>query len=444
MFAHRRSDRGSILLIAVVLVVVVMGMAGAYLVVAGAQSDRVVRDEERGRARLAAEAGIDHVRVALLALVDPQAVDPTAAWDAVLDSDSSTPSWADGVPTPDGSYTVRVSDNDDGDGLFTADSDNTVLLEAVGYGPRQGEDGEGHVIRCIVTLEVHDPTSNFAILTGGDLDISGSQVTDGTLGSVHTNEDLTLQGDAEISQTATASATATQIGATVSVGGQFQADRPLRPIAPVDPAAYRPDANWILTADGRVIEGATGMQLFDFDAVARGVSASYNGFTWTARTGWRTESSGWVDGMYYIEGDFFFTQGGTATDPWAVTLVAEGSIGMDGNPYLRPYYNDTELLVAGEDIYAHGTGTGALMEGLVLAHEQIRFDGNITFTGRIVAESAKNTADSLNPHALNPLLSQFGGSVHITYDGGLTRSLVTDFRLPVRSWQEDLVTNAGR
>lgn len=444
MLDLRRPHRGSILLIAIVLIIVVLGMAGSYLVVANVQSRRTAEGVERSRARAAAESGIDHMRVHLLALVAPDALDPAAAWDAVLASNQGTPEWAEGVATPDGSYSVRVADNDDGDGDAETDSDYTVVLEATGYGTSLGADGEGHVIRCVVTLRVNDPTANFAILTGGDLEIWGDQITDGGLGSVHTNEDLVLQGDADISQSATASATATEIGETTSVGGTFAADRPLVAIPPVDPTVYRARADWVLTSDGRVLEGATGVQLFSFPAVARGASASYNGFTWSARTGWRTESSGWVDGMYYIEGDLFFTQGGTETDPWAVTLVAEGSIGMDGHPYLRPYYNDTELLVAGEDIYAHGTGTGALMEGLILAHEQIMFDGNITFTGRIIAESAENTPGSLNPHALNPLQSAFGGSVHVTYDGGLTRSLVSDFRLPVRSWQEDLVTNAGR
>lgn len=440
--ALRRRDRGSVLLIAVILVVVAMGLAGAYLVVAGVQSKRVVGEMGRGRAQAAAEDGIDHMRVYLLSIVDSAGADPTMSWDSVLSTNGGTPSWATDVQTPEGGYTVRVADNDDGDGDFTIDSDDTVVLESRGHVETGGEESDSHVIRCIVHLEVHDPTAAFAILTGGDLLLTGDEVVDGTLGGVHTNEDLTLQGRASVSESASASATTTVVGDATQVGGDLLADRPIVAIAPVVPADYRADADYILTSDGRMLDGATGMVLFDFSARAPGGPApAYQGFLWGARSGWSTATSGWVDGMYYVEGNIRFEHGGTDTDPWVVTLVAEGSIQMHGNPYLRPYYNSTELFVAGADVFAVGTGTNAEIEGEILAHEQVCLDGNITFAGRIVAESAENTPGSLNGRATNPLLSIIGGNVHVTYDGNMSRSLVTDFRLPVLSWQEELHTN---
>lgn len=446
----RRIDRGGALLIAIILVIVVLGMAAAYLVVVNTQARRVREGEDRARSKAAAEVGIDHMRTHLLSVVDATGVDPTQPWSSVLATDHGTPAWATQVATPDGSYTVRVTDNDDGDGNDLDDSDATVLLESTGYGTAQGPLGDGHVIRCIVTLEVHDPTADFAILTGGDLDIYGDEAVGGTLGAVHTNEDLTLQGSANIAQSATASATTSRVGDHVSVGGELLANRPVVPIAPVVPADYRPHANFVLTADGRVLDGATGVQVYTFVVPPRGRGGPapappgpYNGFTWSPSTGWTTATSGWVDGMYYIEGDVSFNHGGTDTTPWRVTLVAEGDIQMQGNPYLRPFFHEAELFVAGGDVYARGTGTNAEIEGLILAHEQVDLDGNITFSGRVVAEAAENSAGSLIDRRANPLLSMFGGSVRVTYNGGLDRSLVTEYRLPVRSWSEDLVTNAG-
>lgn len=450
MHARTRGNRGSALLIAVLLVIVTAGLAGAYLAVSGIQAARVMEGADMGRARCAAEAGIDHMRVHLLSLVDPEAEDPALAWDGVLQTNDGTPAWAVEVPTAEGSYTVRVLDNVDGDGDLLDESDGIVVLEATGYG---APDGASIVVRATVTLEKNDPTDNFAILTGGDLDIYGDETVDGTLGSVHTNEDLTLQGSAGVSRDATASGSATVTGDGVEVGGALQADRFPIPIEPVVPAEYRPDATFILTSDGRVLDGPTGVALYDFGTSpgpdrgpgigAVGVAMPYNGLLWTTRGGWTTTTSGWVDGLYYVEGDIRFQHGGTSSDPWKVTLVAEGDISMEGNPYLEPYFNETELFVAGGDVYARGTGANAVLEGLILAHEQIDLDGNILFSGRMVAESAENSPGSAVDDGANPLLSSFGGNVVVTYNGGLSRSLTTEYRLPIRSWEEGMTSNEG-
>mgnify|MGYP001618689386 FL=1 len=563
MLALRRTDGGSILIIAIVLVVVIMGMAGSYLVISNVQSHRVSEQVESDRARTAAEDGIDHMRTYLLSLVDTDSADPASQWDSVLATSGGTPDWADSVETTEGSYTVRLLDNDDGDGNLLDDLDGTVLMEAVGYGTKQGARGTAHVIRCIVVLEVNDPTDNFAIITGGNLEIFGNEIVDGSLGNVHTNANLTLQGSASIAHDATASGTTTVVGDAATVGDDLLANEAIVPIAPVVPADYRPYANFILTSDGRVLDGTTGVELFNFTPTvsslpsARGdrrvavlpdgrmtlygsgfgmpndrnsnngygnsgggvsggtppgqtdttttgdgstttttgdgstttttgdgstttggtttttttgdgstttspgnsggsdgttgppadngggnQSLSYNGFTWSSTNGWSTETSGWVDGMYYVEGDITFNHGGTADAPWDVTIVAEGSISTQGNPYLNPFFNDSELFVAGEDVYMRGTGSNSVVEGLILAHEQVSLDGNITFSGRIVAESGVNVDGSQVDINSDPLGSDFGGSVHVTYNGYMPRSFVSEYRLPVRSWQEDVPSNS--
>lgn len=443
MLGKTRGNGGSALIVAVILVIVTVGLAGSYLVVSGVEGRRMTEAVAQEEARDAAERGIDHMRVHLLSLVDPEAEDPVAAWDAVLATDDGTPAWAVDVPTGQGSYTVRVLDNDDGDGDPWADDDGLVVLQSIGT----GVEGDSLVIEASVLVERHDPTEGFAILTGDDLLIYGNEVVDGTLGRVHANGDMALSGDASISRDASASGEARVIGESVTIGGSLIENRQPVTIKPVTPADYRPLAASVLTADGRVLDGATGVVVADLSSPPGGgridaevitlVVSTFNGFTWNSRTGWTTTTGGWVNGTYYVEGGLTMNHGGTSTTPWAVTIVAEGDIVIQGNPYLRPYLNETELFVAGGDVCARGTGTNAEMEGLILAHEEVSLDGNITFAGRVVAEAALNTAHS----PVDSMASMFGGSVIIEYDGDLTRSLTTSYRLPVKSWSEGLETS---
>ncbi len=98
----------------------------------------------------------------------------------------------------------------------------------------------------------------------------------------------------------------------------------------------------------------------------------------------------------------------------ARALVAEGNIVMQGSPYLEAFFNEAELLVAGGDVYARGTGANDEIDGLILAHEQVDLSGNILLHGRILAESAVNSAESPVGADPSPLLSQVGGNVLVT------------------------------
>lgn len=437
--AHRH--RGSILLVSLILVVVVLGLSGSYLVVTESLSARVREAFHQNAARAAAETGIDHARVYLLSLVDvTDWVDPVRSWDAVLATRGGVPDWsAGGVPMAASSYSVRILDNDDGDGNRLADADRTVVIESIGT-----SEGEECGLRVIVTIEVDDRTTGFAIVTGGDLLLYGNQATLGRAGSVHTNADLEVRGSVEVAQRASASGETTAIGGAYTTegvrGGPLHDNERIVPIAPVEPSAYRPYADRILGRTGQVRDGRTGLVLFDFRVARRG--ASYDGLSWSAGGGWTTVSVGpWRDGLYYVEGDFRANHGGAPGRPWRVTIVAEGNIRTFGNPVLAPYFRGAELFVAGEDVYLRGTGSGAEIEGIILAHEQVDLDGNIAFRGRIVAESAVNTPGSAVNNPADPLGCSLGGSVSITYDGKMPRSLTTSYRIPIKSWQEDLRVN---
>ncbi len=438
------SNRGTILIIAIVLVIVIMGLSAAMLVTSHALTARSVEMESIDRSKAVAEEGIDLARVHLLSLVDPRnSDDPAAAWDAVLASDGGVPEkFRGGVTTREGSYAVRIVDNEDGDGDPTMDQDMLVIVESTGTAA-----GQGRTIRAVVRVEPYDPTENFAILTEDSLYIWGNQTTDGTLANVHTNKDLYVWGSPDIGGVASASENTWGWGDYKTEGGTAQgplhANSPVVPIPPVQVAAYRPKMEYVLTRDGRALD-RSGMTIFQADA-ERWWIRDFRGMQWTP-WGWYTQhGSNPQDGSYYIEGDFWFTGGGRRERPWNVTIVAEGYINGFGNPVMTPRFGD-ELLVSGGDLWLFGTGglggpntDVAEMQGIILSHRSVSLNGNVSLHGRIVAEANR---DGLPEWWSWGLPSYFGGNIQVTYDGGLRRSLTTSYRIPVKSWQEELITNA--
>lgn len=438
------SERGAILIIAVILVVVTVGLAAAMLVAANALTERAIERASIDRARDLAEEGIDLARLHLLSLIDPRNFDdPAAAWDEVLASEGGVPArFRGGVTTKEGSYAIRVVDNEDGDGDLTIDRDMMVIVESTGTAA-----GQGRTIRAVVRCEPYDPTAEFAILTEDNLYIWGNQTTDGTLANVHTNKNLYVWGSPDIHGIASASEQAWGWGNYRTEGGTVNGplhdNSPVVPIPPVEVAAYRSKMEYVLTRDGRVLDG-NGRVLWQADQ-QQYWRTDFRGIQWSP-WGWYTHhGSNPQDGSYYIEGNFWFTGGGRSGRPWNATIVAEGYISGFGNPIMTPRFGN-ELLVSGGDLWLHGTGwfggpnsDAAEMQGILLSHRSVSLSGNVSLRGRVVAEANR---DGLPDWWWWGLTSYFGGSVRITYDGGVTRSLTTSYRIPVKSWQEELVTNA--
>jgi hypothetical protein len=138
---------------------------------------------------------------------------------------------------------------------------------------------------------------------------------------------------------------------------------------------------------------------------------------------WSAASSTWsfvnsnVSGTYYVETDADISGPGTAPSPVTLTVIAEGSIDVGGNTFLTPH--TTELLfVAGVDLSLNGGGASGDIDtqGQVLVHEQVAIGGSPFLAGQLIIENATNTPGS--PVTDNTI----GGSVHITYDGGLGSS----------------------
>lgn len=287
-----------------------------------------------------------------------------------------------------------------------------------------------------------------AILTDGDLYISGNPLIDGIQGSAHANGDVTVSGNPDTEGFVSASgdwdATGNPtFGDTENSGG----GRPPREIPIIDPRENYFMSQYDLCPDGSVRTGpaytgpeppnggatpCTGTFLADADGT------EYRGFKMTgtdasAGTKWDYGGNQGYDGVYYIyQGSV--TVGGNPGDPgnpWEVTMFAEasaagsepnhcphtgGDIQVSGNPLLRAHTTAYPLhLIAGRDLEVAGNPSAGETnyEGALAAHEQFNVSGNPRINGAILAN---DYCDSPSSPVAEPEI-EVSGNAHITYNG---------------------------
>ncbi len=127
---------------------------------------------------------------------------------------------------------------------------------------------------------------------------------------------------------------------------------------------------------------------------------------------------------------------GTAANPLQVTILATGSIEMQGNPniisnlrnvltpFLPPFVQVDFLLVSVEDIFLNGATDGAQrFDGICYAGEQVNLSGNGAIQGQIIAYSNSNVTGSavqgpLNGPSADPDMSTITGHFTLTLNNG--------------------------
>jgi hypothetical protein len=106
-----------------------------------------------------------------------------------------------------------------------------------------------------------------------------------------------------------------------------------------------------------------------------------------------------------------------------LTIIAEGSIEISGNPKLTP--DNVELLfVTDRDLKISGNLTIALAEGQMLVHEQLQISGNPVLLGQIVVEDADDEDDTVTE-------SRISGNPMMIYNGD-----VGSAKFRVVGWRE--------
>lgn len=142
-------------------------------------------------------------------------------------------------------------------------------------------------------------------------------------------------------------------------------------------------------------------------------------------------------------------------DRWRMSAIVFGSIDFSGNPIYGPASPTFQVLyVSGRDIEMSGTvgaghgnqdqcpdmsagsdclaapGNPAGYEGLIMAHEEIHYSGNVTVSGLIIAEDAADCADVQQNE------SEATGSVQVHYDCNNPQDPWGNRSVQLTAWEE--------
>lgn len=347
--------------------------------------------------------------------------------------------------TGDDGYYVRMVDNFDepAANALGADTDRTVRIIALGRtGTTLGVDGSG-AMRQIEAMVGVTPQVDCAIVSRGDLQISGNPQVQGSQGCVHTNRSTLINGSPNFSTQPTSSSTMTITGGSAQLNGNPLTPAPNHPSAPIPSInvlnfngtnlaqAVTEAGGYILHWNGQVTRGGTVTCTFsspNFCTVAApaisvmcgGACPNIDGapFPWEFAGGTPTpkwQFSGNAAGPnrpFFVEGWVNINGSpGSATTPWRTTIVALNTIDVSGTPYIAPFNPlfqpaptttwaamtpaakalENMLFVSGNDIGLGGNAGVAGEPGIILAHQQIKYNGNPTINGMTIAEDAGRT-----------------------------------------------------
>ena len=276
-------------------------------------------------------------------------------------------------------------------------------------------------------------SGNFGILVGGALNAAGNFSLLGDCGSIHVNGDFQISGDPTISQNATCSGYL-DIPGNPDIGGVAEGYVDEQYIPPVIPSAYLPIAEYVLKSNGDIYSG-------DAHASGAGIflaNEEYRGWKWGGEEKWEYISHDAYDGAYYVEADAIISSNaGTPSERWRAAIIAEGSISISGELQMEVYtssivvmgetLSSNMLFVAGGDLEISGNPEQIFI-GHMLCHEQIKFNGNSTLVGSVIAEDAVD----IDGYASENTLS---GEFSVTYDGSNPPFLGAGDHMEVLSWR---------
>lgn len=400
-------ERGFVLPLALIVLIVLASLTGALLAV-GSTESQVSSNHLRGtQAYFLAEAGLED---ALNTLRD-SAVTITSA-PATL---TSLPGLSGASPTlaAFGSYTVE----------YQRLGGSTVRVVST------GRTASGSATKTLTAVFSNAFAIDAAIVAGTNFSIGGNAVVNGTCGNVHSNGDLSVSGSPSVGGSLTATGAYVDTG-HAAIGGTAGGGQPAKAVPTIIPSSFLASAKTTVPANQIFQLKSNGQVLDGYDSMVQTVAsgATYRGWRYTAGTPatWAVIGDTGYDGTYYVEGNATISGNpGTASTPWAASVIATGSILVSGSPEMNTHLPDT-LFVSGLDVQISGSPTLGF-NGLVAAHEQVSISGNMTLNGFIVAEGASSTSGTVTQNA-------FGGSPTITFTCGAITPPGLAGTLTVVSW----------
>jgi cytoskeletal protein CcmA (bactofilin family) len=437
-----RSEKG-VALIIVMLLLAVMSALTTALSMSG-QTEVAMASNEMfyAGARAAAEAGLnratEHLNdVNTLNLLAGADNDPNATAD-----NGRVPTIGNGPFTLNNqyTYTLQILDDDDAS-LYTSalsggqlaqmqenndprvSSNDRLILRATGIGPRNTRVVVQRVLQSVATANVTTTTTttiaNPALLVDGDLNLNGSLEIHGKRGNVHANGNIIGNVSGEITGDITATGT---VDDRLDPNGMKAGNMPPIAVPEIRAADYKNLADFILKADGSVINTATNLP-----CVLCPTGWTYSGGTWSSSGGMPTSAT------YYVEGPV--SMHGTGNHPLtAISVIAEGSITITGNGKFKPENTSKIQFVTNGDFVSNADANDPLdVDGQVMVREQLKLQGGFDFQGRVMVknkDSASNVYDAVtNPHGRRGAnlesANDVNGTVEIEYNGTLDDIVTT-------------------
>lgn len=442
----RRNREGSAILVALVVVMMVVALGGAYLGmnVTNAQTASAARAIDQ--AQHIADAALDQARRFLFVYRDLGtwpwhdilqynagfSTDPREIRDAAMQAIRSggaggtvasiwpeapvpanrtvpaSPATVFGVHTLYGKgawYTVVRNNPEDPNPLVDTDDVLIVIVIAT------MRDGEQRAIEARVRFDPPAFTPQGAVLSNGSLKIGGS-VTITTSGGaasadVFVNANGLIEGDGVTIDGKVAATGSIAVEGSPRIRDGTAPGSPRVDLPVVDLEACRSKATHIFRNDG-VVTDAYGTPLG---------STPWNGFKF-AGGNWSTTGGSPPPGAYFFETDLSISGNGTFRN----TFVATGSITISGTPTQKPDitpFLEGVSFLAGGDIKMTGN---AETTGFVIAREQLFFRGNIR-----IRDGGAISLDEFDHSSTVSTTSEFENSIEgnptITYRGGVSTFL---------------------
>ncbi len=436
-----RSERGVALIIVLLLFAVMAGLTTGLALNGQTEITMASNETFYAGARAAAEAGMNRAIEQILA--------DTAA---NLLTTGAVPVIGNGPfdLTDQYAYRFEIVDDDDpalypaaltaaqlaqmGENGDAADDANTrMILRCIGTGPR------GTIVtlaRVLQSTEIPDLPetntilSNPAIMTNGDLSMSGNVMVLGSRGNVHANGNI-----AGSSGTVTGDITATgTVADGLDPNGLKAGGMPPISVPEIKASDYLNLADYIMTDAGTILIASTGVACSGMGAGACPTGWSFSGGTWRASGAMPST------GTYYVQGSAEVHGTGKSSGFTALSIIAEGSIKITGNGKFKPENGAGIQFVTNGDFELGGTADAddsVDMDGQIMVREQMKIYGNSKFQGRVMVENRDGATNAYNA-STNPngrrgsstaADNSLAGNMTVTYNGSLG-DIETEITIP--------------
>jgi hypothetical protein len=376
------NDRGVVLPLTLIVLVVLASLVTALLAL-GVTEPQISANLLRSQQAIGlAEAGLER---AVAHFQDPanKSVVDTAC--VALPCGSGGTLWQDVALAGQGTYTVT----------WRPIAFATILVES--RGTTGGALMAERTVRVVLTTQYD---SRYAILAR-KVEAGGHGRVLGSLGLIHGNEEVELNGSSWVDQTATtagstcAGCDARHVGNAPGSG----AGRPEQSIPSISPASLLPRADFVFGDDAIPLPtgatGCTSAAVIPKDQIyVRAENRCVSFVTDPRFLGWapKPRSAGsWSysgvttppNGTFYASGEIRLQASpGTAGSPWEATLVA-ASVDIQGHPTIQPYLRD--LLIVSNRVEINGTGGDASLRGAIVASGEVELTGGLSLTGNVLA-----------------------------------------------------------